>query len=354
LSRPTFADDFVEQSMELREIRCGGSGPAAILAASVVREFLVPIRQFQPGDEVVQAALFNGPASALPGYKPATADDLRRRTLSPSFAPDLWLYANEGGSVVGYCMAQANGRVGYPWCKAGFERIAEPLFEAILAALRNRKVRRVYAAYVSSWTEQAAYFLAHGFAQKREMVNFIQELTNLPTLLFQSHAAVSALEPSDVPAILAMAPQLWPGFSAESLRRDWFENPMLPPESLFVVRSRMDQHPIAAGRLVENDKYADPAKVDAAQPCFRLGAFGAEGFAHKRINGLFSVVMPADSNATSGALDLLAHAAAKFDGGGTHSLAAQAPSDVPHLIAFYDSHFVRQGSFPVFERSLSD
>jgi hypothetical protein len=319
-----------------------------------VREFLVPIRQFQPGDEVVQAAIFNETASARPGYKPATADDLRRRTRSPSFAAELWLYAVEGGSVVGYCMAQANGRVGYPWCKPGFERFAEPLFEAILAALRARKVPRAYAAYASSWTEQAAFFLGHGFAQKREMVNFIQELTNLPTLLFQSHAAVSPLQPSDVPAILAMAPPLWPGFSAESLRHDWFENPILPPESLFVVRSRMNQHPIAVGRLVENDKYADPAKVDASQPCFRLGAFGTEGLAHKRLNGLFSVVMPADSNGTSGALDLLAHAAAKFDGGGIHSLAAQAPSDVPHLVAFYESHFVRQGSFPVFERSLFD
>jgi hypothetical protein len=116
----------------------------------------------------------------------------------------------------------------------------------------------------------------------------------------------------------------------------------------------MDRRPIAVGRLVENDGFADPAKVDASQPCFRLGAFGTEGLAYKRINGLFSVVMPADSNSTSGALDLLAHAAAKFDSGGIHSLAAQAPSDVPHLIAFYESHFVRQGSFPVFERSLSD
>jgi hypothetical protein len=34
------------------------------------------------------------------------------------------------------------------------------------------------------------------------------------------------------------------------------------------------------------------------------------------------------------------------------SFAAQAPSDVPHLLRFYQSHFRHQGSFPVLERSL--
>ena len=34
------------------------------------------------------------------------------------------------------------------------------------------------------------------------------------------------------------------------------------------------------------------------------------------------------------------------------SLAAQVPSDAPHLVAFYESYFQKQGSFPVFEREV--
>jgi hypothetical protein len=34
-------------------------------------------------------------------------------------------------------------------------------------------------------------------------------------------------------------------------------------------------------------------------------------------------------------------------------VAAQVPSDVPHLLMFYQSHFRRQGSFPVYEKSLA-
>ena len=35
-------------------------------------------------------------------------------------------------------------------------------------------------------------------------------------------------------------------------------------------------------------------------------------------------------------------------------LAAQVPSDAPHLLRFYQRLFRRQGSFPILERTLSD
>ena len=54
------------------------------------------------------------------------------------------------------------------------------------------------------------------------------------------------------------------------------------------------------------------------------------------------------------ALDLLAHAAAQHDGAMSKSIAAQVPSDAPHLLTFYKSHFQKQSSFPVFERTLTD
>ena len=185
------------------------------------------------------------------------------------------------------------------------------------------------------------------------MVNFVQELPNLPTLLTQPSNPVSPMEPTDVGAVAAMSPELWRGRPAEELRHDWFENPQLPGDSLFVIRSRADQQPLAAGRLVENPAYPDGLNVDASQPCFRLGAFGNEGLAVKRINGLFSLILPRARSAMGAAMDLLAHAAAGLNGSTASAIAAQVPSDVPHLLAFYQSHFRRQASFPVFERALS-
>jgi hypothetical protein len=313
----------------------------------------VTIRNYRPGDETAQAAIFNAAAGSLPGCKPASVDDLRRRAQAPSFDPNLWFYADEGGEIVGYCSAQPNGRIGFPWCKPGSERLAEPLLAAALDGLRARGTGRAYAAYAASWTAQADFFLAHEFVRAREIVNFVQELTNLPTLLLQTHAGVSPLEPADIPAVMAMTPELWRDRTAADLRKDWFENPQAPADSLFAVRSRVDREPIAVGRLIENPSYADPTKVDATQPCFRLGAFGTEGLTHKRINGLFSLILPRSRNAMAGALDLLAHAAARHDSSNTRTLAAQASSDTPHLVTFYQSHFQRQASFPVFERTLS-
>jgi hypothetical protein len=51
-------------------------------------------------------------------------------------------------------------------------------------------------------------------------------------------------------------------------------------------------------------------------------------------------------------MDLMGHAAALLDGTTAHAVAAQVPSDQKHLLAFYQGHFRRQGSFPVYERQF--
>src|SRR5207253_10788155 len=105
------------------------------------------------------------------------------------------------------------------------------------------------------------------------------------------------------------------------------------------------------GIVVADPTYADPNQVDAAMPCFRLGAFGTEGMTTKRINGVFSVLAEsADINRLG--LDLLNHATELLQQVDLESFAAQVPSDPPHLLRFYQHHFRRQGSFPVLERAL--
>jgi hypothetical protein len=312
----------------------------------------VTIRTFRPGDEAAQAAIFNTACGALPGFKPANPEDLRRRFQAREFDPATRFYAEEVGRVVGYCAFHPNGRVSYPWCLPGHERHAEPLFAAVLDALQARGLKRALAAYHKDWAAPAEFFPAHGFPKVRDMVNFLQELTEMPTLVTRPSSPVTPFKPDDLPALHAMAPDLWRGLTVDGLRKHLLENPYFPPESLFVIRSRADRQPLAVGLLVEDPAYADPKQLDANQPCFRLGAFGTEGMQPKRVNGLFSFVVPPARSAAAFAMDLMGHAAALLDGTTAHAVAAQVPSDQAHLLAFYQGHFRRQGSFPVYERRL--
>jgi hypothetical protein len=109
----------------------------------------------------------------------------------------------------------------------------------------------------------------------------------------------------------------------------------------------------AAGVLVLNKTFADPTQLDPSMPCFRLGAFGTEGMQTKRINGMFSYITREDSNCTQNAVRLLEFAAERLEEAGFDTLAAQVPSDAPHLFRFYKQQFQRQGAFPVLEKSLA-
>ena len=136
------------------------------------------------------------------------------------------------------------------------------------------------------------------------------------------------------------------------LEKHLLRNPSFPPESVFVLRSRSNDEAIAIGLLVANIAYADPTQVDSGMPCFRLGAFGAEGMQTKRINGLFSILTDDRKNTSPLALDLMGHATSEFQETITGALAAQVPSDADHLLGFYERYFRRQGSFPIYERKL--
>jgi hypothetical protein len=313
----------------------------------------VTIRNYRPGDEEAQAAIFNAACGSWPGFKPAQAGDVLKRTRARGFDPATRLYAEEDGKIVGYCSINADGRVSCPWCLPGHEAHADPLFAAALAGLKTRGVRRAYAAYHRDWPAPAQFFAAHGMPKVRDMVNFYQELTDMPTMVTRPGAPISPFEPGDLPALHAMGAELWHGMTQADLWRHLMENPFFPAESLFVIRSRTDRTPLAIAILIENPAFADPKQTDASQPCFRLGAFGAEWGQPKRVNGLFSFIAAKDRSAFAFAMDLMGHAAAKLDDASAHGVAAQVPSDVPHLLMFYQSHFRRQGSFPVYEKVLA-
>src|SRR3954447_4787931 len=109
------------------------------------------IRTYQPGDDVAQVSLYNEAAGALPRFKPATIDEVRRRCRAADFDPATRFFATADGRAVGYVTFQPNGRVSFPWCRRGHEHLAEPLLGHALEAMRRRDLKRAFAAYRGDW-----------------------------------------------------------------------------------------------------------------------------------------------------------------------------------------------------------
>jgi hypothetical protein len=313
----------------------------------------VNIRTFERGDETAQAAIYNEAAAALPRFKPATAQEILRRVSARDFDPATRFYALEGQQAVAYAAYNANGRVSMPWCRKGHEALAGPLFDHMLAAMRQRGHKKAFAAYRADWTDVLGFFQQREFRVAREMVNFVLDVLDMPTAPARRSSSITPLEHKDVPALFALAPHVVRCADARELERHLFDNPYFPASAVFVLRS-LDRSPLGAGLLIHNPTYADPKAVDAAMPCFRLGAFGTEGMQTKRIKGLFSFLCRDDAKLAVPAMDLMVHAASLVQEGDdiTH-LAAQCPSDAPQLLRFYQMKFQRQGSFPVLERALA-
>jgi hypothetical protein len=309
------------------------------------------IRTFQPGDEVAQVSIYNEAAADLPRFKPANLDEVRRRCRATDFDPQTRFFALVDGQPIGYIGFQPNGRISYPWCRKGHESAAEPLFEHAWQALDMRGLVRVFTAYRGDWPAQLDFFRIHGFQQVREMLNFVIDLADMPTAAARRTLPVSPLRRTEVPSLLSLGSGVLRATSGPELERCLFDNPYFSADALFVLRNRNDESPEAVALLILNPTYGDPKQVDSAMPCFRLGAFGTEGMSTKRLNGLFSFLAhPADANRLG--LDLLAHAAYRLRRTDIGAMAAQVPSDVPHLVRFYQSHFRRQASFPVLERTI--
>src|SRR5262249_5802162 len=153
------------------------------------------------------------------------------------------------GRPVGYAGFHANGRVSFPWCRPGHEAHAEPLFEAVLGAMRGRGLARAFAAYRGDWQAQGGFFVAHGFTRAREVVNFAVPLLNLPTPAARPSCPITPLRPEDVPAVLALGPETLRGSDPAALERQLFENPHFGKEALFALRGRASGAPVAVGLL---------------------------------------------------------------------------------------------------------
>ena len=310
------------------------------------------IRTFAPGDDVAQVGIYNEAAADLPKFKAATLDEIRRRNRPPEFDPTTRFVAVEGNRPVGYAGFHPSGRISFPWTRRGFEAAAEPLFDRVLSAVKERGLTKVFAAYRGDWTPQRDFFLARGFEARREVVNYVMDLAEMPTPAARASNSLGPLTPEDLPAVLALAPHLLRSRNANELGQHLLQNPYFPASSVFAFRPKAGDPPLAVGIMVDNAAYANPKQVDSAMPCFRAGAFGTEGLQVKRMNGLFGVAVAENREVSPLALDLLGHATFLLQNSELETLCAQVPSDATQLVRFYKQYFRRQGSFPLYEREL--
>ena len=309
------------------------------------------IRTYQPGDERSQAALFNSVGFTLPGFKHATEDDVRKRTRGRGFDPGCRFYAEESGQMIGYCSLDCSqGRVSIPWCKKGYEAVAMPLFESVLNAARERKLKSIFAAYRRDWEQPLKFLEENGFIKVRDVINYMTDHADLPTVANRTGFGVRRITREDLPALAELGKGVI-RLAAEQLEEYVFSNPYLPSQAFAALPAANGDAPAGVGVGYESGTWADVRKVDPLAPCFRMGAFGTEGLTTKRVNGLFSFVAKPE-NAIPAGLALLAEASKDMTEGTVAAIAAQCPSDATHLVGFYSRYFKEQGRFPVLVREL--
>jgi hypothetical protein len=309
------------------------------------------IRNYQPGDELGQVAIYNAATRELPGFKTATADEVLKRYRSPNFDPRTKLYAVQDGRVVGYGSFSENGRVSVPWCLPEAIEAARPIMEEMLRAMRQRGQKQAWAAYRADWDDVRRLLESFDFQIAREIVNFVAELTKLPRQTVRPPFCIKALERNDVSETYKLDPAAFGVTSEESLAEAWMDGPYMSGDSLFGLHDGTGR--IAGAALaVINPQFADPTKIDSAMPCFRLGAIRTESERTKRVNGLFSYVARAGAENDQFGRWLLAEACRRCEAASLVHVAAQCPSDRPAEMAFYHKYFQPQKSFPVFVREL--
>ena len=195
---------------------------------------------------------------------------------------------------MGYAVFCESGRISYPWCLPGAEDVREPLLDAVLLEMNRRGMPEAWATYRADWSAVLEFLRVHGFVEKRQMINYLADVSRLPDRAeLPEDRVIEPIGRGDVFHLAALAPTLFSSIEPRSLEAFFWENPYYDfSESFFALKDRRDGRILGACLLVLSDRFADPSKIDAAMPCFRLGAFGTERERHKRVNGLFSCASP--------------------------------------------------------------
>ncbi len=310
------------------------------------------IRPYQPGDEHAQAHIYNTAAGSLPAFKPATADEIARRYKAGENDAGSRFYAEVDGEVVAYAVSCPNGRISYPWCLPGAEAAREPLLDTVLREMGRRGLPEAWAAYRADWSPILEFLRSNRFEEKRQMINYLGELSGLPSCgELPDDRVIEPLARNEVAALVELAPSLFAGIEPRSLEAFFWDHPSYDfSESFFALRERRGGKVLAAGVLVISDQFADPTRIDAAMPCFRLGGAGdrARAAQARQWPVLLRVRRRRRSRVPPVRPRLAACTPGRFDPcGRSSSLRCDRPLRVLR------SHLPSASAFPIYARNLS-
>ena len=226
------------------------------------------IRTYRPGEEQAQARVYNASAGALPAFKPASPEEIARRYRGDVDDPGTRYYAEVDGEVVGYAVFCESGRISYPWCLPGAEDVREPLLDAVLLEMNRRGMPEAWATYRADWSAVLEFLRVHGFVEKRQMINYLADVSRLPDRAeLPEDRVIEPIGRGDVFHLAALAPTLFSSIEPRSLEAFFWENPYYDfSESFFALKDRRDGRILGACLLVLSERFADPSKIDAAMP----------------------------------------------------------------------------------------
>ena len=136
--------------------------------------------------------------------------------------------------------------------------------------------------YRADWEPVLSFFTEHEFATTRTVINYVADLAGLPHEDVPLDQMIRPLEHGDLPALLALGAGMIDGTNRDELIKYFWENHHFDPSSLFALTPVSDAAKTLGVALLNcNPDHADPTRIDAAMPCFRLGTFGTE---HERHN----------------------------------------------------------------------
>ena len=232
------------------------------------------IRTYQPGDEQAQARIYNAVAGSLPAFKPADPDEIVRRYQGDDADPGRASMPIVDDEVVGYAVFCANGRISYPWCLPGSEAVREPLLDAVLGEMARRAMPEAWAAYRADWSAVLDFFKAHALPREASDDQLPAEVSWMPDRLElpDDRITPAARTRRGRPARWRWRRDCSPRWSRIRSRPSSgtiriTTSPRASSRSSNGRRGKV----LGASLLVTSDRFADPSKVDAAMPCFRLG-----------------------------------------------------------------------------------
>ncbi len=311
------------------------------------------IRSFTTGDDAARVGIFNEAAAGLPKFKPATLDEIRRRTHGRDFDPaDAVLRRGQRAAAGIRYVSDQRARFASPGaaraanaspnrCSSASSGDEDSWSQAHL----RRLSRRLDGQTTSSWPMASA-----------TRTTWSTSYWTWPTCRRLRPATAPGISAADArmtyPPWLPLcrtrwALPIWRPWNATSCTTRTF-HPM-PPSSL---RGKTEGQLAAAGILIVNPAYADPTQVDCGH-----AVFPARGVRHRRNDDeahQWPVQFPDAGRPRCQPARPRPARLCLADAGDTDvsTVAAQVSSAVPHLLRFYERYFRKQGSFPIFEREL--